>query len=88
MPTQTSTIDQLVQPLGDCLSPEVARRIIALRADAQLQARVEELAEKANFGVLSDEERSEYEQYISFASFVALLQIKAHQLLEHETDAA
>lgn len=75
-------------PVSACLSPEVARRIVGLRADAALQARVDELADKANQGTLGETERNEYEKYVSFASFVTLLQIKAKGLLEQETDAA
>jgi hypothetical protein len=35
-----SVLDQLVAPLGDCLTPESARRLLALKADPKLQARV------------------------------------------------
>ena len=73
MATETTTVEQLIGPLGACLSPDVARRIVDLRADAKLQARVDELADKANFGTISDEERCEYEKYVSFASFVTML---------------
>ena len=31
-------LDQLVAPLGDCLTPESARRLLALKADPKLQA--------------------------------------------------
>lgn len=75
-------------PVGACLSPEVAKRIIGLRADARLQARVDELGDKANQGTLNDAERDEYEKYVSFSSFVTLLQIKARNLLEQEPGAA
>ena len=82
MSTSTSTIDQLMEPVGACLSPEVAQRIVGLRADANLQVRVDELADKANLGKLNDAERAEYEKYVSFASFVTLLQIKAKNVLD------
>jgi hypothetical protein len=88
MVNNNSTIDRLMEPVGQCLSPEVARRIVALRADDELQARVDELAEKANAGTLSDEERSDYEQYVSFSQFVTLLQIKARNLLDRTPGAA
>ncbi len=88
MATETATVEQLVEPLGACLSPDVARRIVDLRADAKLQARVDELADKVNFGTITDEERCEYEKYVSFASFVTMLQIKARNLLEQSSGAA
>lgn len=88
MATETTTVEQLIDPLGACLSPDVARRIVDLRADAKLQARVDELADKANVGTITDEERCEYEKYVSYASFVTMLQIKAKNLLEQSTGAA
>ena len=77
-----------MEPVGQCLTPEVAEKIVSLRADRELQSRVDELADKANAGTLSDEERSEYEQYVSFSQFVTLLQIKARNLLDEAPDAA
>lgn len=71
-----------MDPVGACLTPEVARRIVSLRADEQLQALVDELADKANEGTLTDDERSEYAHYVSFSHFITLLQIKARNVLE------
>jgi hypothetical protein len=88
MAPENSVIDRLMEPVGNCLSPEVARRIVDLRADAELQSHVDELADKANAGTLSDDERSEYEQYISFSQFVTLLQIKARNVLDRTSGAA
>ncbi len=78
----TSVIDRLMSPVGECLTPEVAERIASLRADAELQHRVDELADKSNEGTLTDDERSEYEQYVRFSQFVTLLQIKARNLIK------
>jgi len=74
-----------MEPVGACLSPEVAQRIIDLRADAKLHSRVDELANKANLGALNEAEHAEYEKYVSFASFVTLLQIKAKNVLEQKS---
>ncbi len=82
MASELSVIDRLIEPVGQCLTREVALRISQLRADAEIQSRVDELADKANRGVLSDDERDEYEQYVSFSQFVTLLQIKARDLLD------
>ena len=85
MSSIASTISQLMDPVGACLSPEVAQRIIELRADAKLQSRVDELADKANLGSLNEAEHAEYEKYVSFASFLTLLQIKAKNVLEQQS---
>ena len=58
------TLERLVGPLGECLTPESARRVLALRADPALQARVDYLAGRCNEGRLSPEERAEYGNYI------------------------
>ena len=53
-----------------------------LRATPELQQQVDVLADKANRGVLSEDERHDYEQYVSFSQFVTLLQIQARNLLD------
>lgn len=80
---QTDVLDRVLDPFTDCLTPEVARRIVDLRADAATQARVDELASKANEGRLSDRERAEYEVYRSAFHFITILQAKARSLLNH-----
>jgi hypothetical protein len=74
-------LDRLVSPLGACLTPESARRILALKADPELQAYIDDLAERHRGGRLSPEEQSEYSKFVSFGTFVAILKSKARQLL-------
>lgn len=88
MSAENSVIDQLMDPVGECLTPEVAERIVSLRADAQLQTRVDELADKANRGTISEAERRVYEQYVRFSQFVTLLQLKARDVLDRPSGAA
>lgn len=78
--TSSPVLDRLVDPLSQCLTPESAKRLLALRADPQLQAEVDQLAEKCNEGTLTAEERAEYASYVAFGTFVALLKSKARQL--------
>ena len=74
-------LDRLVTPLGACLTPESARRVLRLKADARLQARVERLATRCEEGTLTPEERAEYGDYVSYGTFIAILKSKARQLL-------
>ena len=74
-------LDRLVASLGDCLTPESARRLLALKADPKLQARVANLAERHGRGQLTPEEQAEYGGYVYFDTFVAILKSKARQLL-------
>ena len=74
-------LDQLVAPLGECLTPESARRLLALKPDPELQRRVDDMATRHTEGQLSPEEEAEYGCYVSYATFIAILKSKARQLL-------
>lgn len=74
-------LNQLMAPLGDCLTPESARRLLALKADPKLQARMDDLAARHSRGLLTPEVKAEYGSYVSFSTFVAILKSKARQLL-------
>jgi hypothetical protein len=77
----TAILDRLLDPVGQALTPEAARRLIDLRADPQAQARIDRLAERANEGQLSQEDRAEYESLIAAANVIAILQAKARAAL-------
>ena len=80
-----------MEPVVRTLTPDVAKAIVALRADPELQARMDELAEKCNEGQLSADERDEYETSIRFGSFIALIQAKtanAQTTVEPQMNAA
>jgi hypothetical protein len=77
----TPVLDQLMAPLGECLTPESARRLLALKVDPRLQARVDDLARRHGRGALTREEQAEYGGYVYFDTFVAILKSKARQLL-------
>ena len=79
--TITSTLDRLFQPLGRCFTPEAARSLVALRADSNLQNRLDDLADKNTAGLLTAEERAEYDMYLAAISVVTVLQSKARAFL-------
>jgi hypothetical protein len=74
-------LDRLLDPVGRALGPDAARRLLGLRPDSEVQRRIDDLAERANEGQLSEEERSEYEALIAAATVVGLLQAKARAAL-------
>ena len=81
-PTKTAPVlDRLVDPLGECLTPETARRILGLKADRKLQSRVNFLAERSASGTITPDELAEYGNYVTFGTFVAILKSKARQVL-------
>lgn len=81
----TSFLDRVLEPVKACLTPEVARRLLDLRADPELQARLDELADKANEGRLTPDEQAEYDRYRAAFHFVTILQAKARDLLQRPT---
>jgi hypothetical protein len=78
----TTVLDDLLDPLSRCLDEESARRVAEFRIDPSVQAKVDLLAERANEGTLTDEERDEYDSFIDAADLIAVLQLKAQQRLK------
>jgi hypothetical protein len=79
---RTITLARLLEPVRRCLTPEVAKALVNLRADRAVQTRIDELADKCTEGALSAVEQSEYETYIHAIDFIAVLQAQARNLLE------
>ena len=78
----TNYLARLLEPVGECFTPEVAERVVNLRASPEVQARIDELAEKNTEGEITEEELSEYDSYIHAIDFIAVLQAQARLVLE------
>ncbi|CAN5900541.1 hypothetical protein BH23GEM7_BH23GEM7_30920 [soil metagenome] len=74
-------LDELLEPLSRCLDPDSARRVAEFQIAPRVQARIRTLAERANDGVLGDEERLEYEALINAADIITILKLKAARSL-------
>lgn len=84
IPTHAPTVlDRLLEPVGRSMTPELARELVELRAAPDVQARLDELAEKCNEGQLTAEERAEYESFIHAIHLIGLLQAKARAVLQN-----
>lgn len=70
--------------MADCLTPEAARRIVELRADPATQAKLDEFADKANEGLLTPEERAEYDRMLAAFHVITIMQAKARTLLDEQ----
>lgn len=81
----TTYLGQFLEPLTDAFSREVAERIINLRASAEVQDRAALLAQKANAGLLSPEEKAEYHAFIDATDLIAIIQSKARKFLAKST---
>ncbi len=79
--TASNVLDQVLTPFTECLTPEVAQRIIDMRANSETQSRLDELADKANEGQLSALEEAEYTKYREAFHFITVLQAKARHRL-------
>ena len=60
---------------------EFARELAALRATPDVQARLDELADKGNEGTLTDEERAEYLAHVDAIDLISILQAEARSVL-------
>jgi hypothetical protein len=88
MSIETTYLDRILDPVAECFTPGVARRLAELRADPETQARLDALAEKANQGQLTPEEDTEYKQTIDAIDLLAILQAKARAYLRrHPTSS-
>ena len=80
--TTTTLYDQIIEPFAECLTREAAQKIANVRADEFTQAKFDDLADKANRGVLTDSERAEYEQLRALWHVVSMFQIRARRILK------
>lgn len=77
----TSYLDRFLDPVTEALTPETARTIVNLSTDAQTQARIETLREKANDGTLTPEEDAEYKEFVEAVDIISIIQSKARKFL-------
>ena len=80
-----SVLSQLLEPVGQMMPVKFAEELAAMRATQDVQARIDELAEKCNEGELTPEERAEYEAYVDAIDIISLLQAKARAVLARQT---
>ena len=75
------TLEGLLDPLSRCLDAESARRVAEFQIAPDVQERIGTLAERANEGLLTDDERAEYEAVINAADIISILKLKARRQL-------
>lgn len=79
--SQVAVLDQILDPVGRCLTVEAARKLVKLRASPSAQRRIDELAAGANEGTLTPDQQRQYEAFIAAANMFAILQAKARRIL-------
>jgi hypothetical protein len=78
-------LDELLEPLARCLDDESAQRVVEFRIAPSVQERVDGLAGRANEGLLTPDERADYEALINAADLISILKLKARRRL-HSND--
>jgi hypothetical protein len=76
-----SYLDRLLDPLTDVFTPEVAKAVLGLRADSELEAHIAELRRKANEGTLTPAEDAEYKDFVEAVDLISIIQAKARDFL-------
>lgn len=73
---------RIIAPEKNGLSSEGARALLELGFDERDKTRMNELVQKNQQGVLSDEERQELEGYVKVGDVLSLLHLKARKSLK------
>lgn len=76
--------DTFVLPIVECFTPTVARRIVETPVEAGLQATFDELADKANEGQLTDDERRKYDDLLDGLAWISTLKARARAFLRRK----
>lgn len=75
----------LLDQLAESLTDDAARRIVSVQLAPELQARIDELAARANNGELTPEERSDYAAAIDGIDLLGIFKAKARAGLARRT---
>jgi len=71
-PSSPGLLEALAESVAACLDAPGLRAIANLELDSKTRKRLDELAEKANEGKLSADERVEYQSFIGVSEFLGL----------------
>jgi hypothetical protein len=75
-------LNDLLDPLTRCLDAESARRVAEFRVSPNVEEKIRVLAEKANEGLLTEDERADYEAIINTADIISILKLKTERHLK------
>ena len=84
---QTTGLERLLRPLSRNLTVELARGLVGVQADAETQARYDELAGKRTEGLLSSAERDELESIVRANTLLGVLKAEAYAFLAQAKSA-
>jgi hypothetical protein len=79
-PHSPDILSELLEPVGEIMPVEFAQKLAAMRAAPDVQARIDDLADRCNEGQLTEEERAEYEAYVDAIDVISILQARARSV--------
>ncbi len=82
---ETPVLESLLLPVVSTLNKEAAKKLLTLKANKKVQAKVDRLAKKCNEGTLTPDERSEYQTIVNANSILSILKAKARFLVSQES---
>lgn len=85
MPTgnDISALERLLRPLSPHLTLQLARALVGIQADAETQARYDDLASRNAEGRLTAIEREELESIVRANTLLGVLKTEAAAVLAH-----
>ena len=86
--TEADIFSRVIDPSNPTLTAEAAKALLDLGYSEMDHRRMAELARKSNEGMLSDEERREFEGYVFVGDILAMLKSKARLSLRKQSPAA
>ena len=81
----SGSLERLLLPLRRELNAELAAVLLRLKADDEIQARYDELADKNTAGTLTPEEQAELASLVRVNSLFAVLKAEARAFLQRPT---
>jgi hypothetical protein len=79
MLTTDDMIDRMLNPLAAAFTGDAARRLADVRFDADVQQHLANLANLANEGQLSADQRADYEFFLTVSDVISLLKAKVRE---------
>ena len=76
------SLDNFLQVDTGRFTAPMANAMIHFTVSDEVKERAEELAEKSNFGTITEQERAEYQRLIEWAEMLSLMKARAKRFLE------
>jgi hypothetical protein len=82
--TEAQIWTRIMQPDESLLTPAAAESLLRLKFAEQDIARMNDLAQKNQEGLLTEEERRELESYVRVGDILSLIHLKARRAMERQ----